>query len=175
MDVEFVKVNERACLARTCRLDGALLEMTGTAKHGFPHDLEHFVVEAAIGYRDGFWGRIARGAEFRGMRVVTTKPRRRPRQVNRLLARGYNGWGEDLVWQVVAVYREFTNRGWVPGSPLPDSRLRNRLLDPSTRPFVDVPELNLAAVQRACVNLDAAVREWGALPIGGSLTRRWPR
>jgi hypothetical protein len=174
VNVEFVKVDERLCLARARRSDGALLETTATAKGGFPHDLEHFVVEAALGYQDGFWGRVARGAEFRGMRVVTAKPRRRSRQENQLLARGYDGWGEDLVWRVVATYRQCKTMGWVPPAPLPETRTRNRLLDPRNNPFVQVPTMSGATIERACVDLDRTAQEWAGLAVGGSLTRSWP-
>jgi hypothetical protein len=35
-----------------------------------PHDLAHFVVESELGLDRGFWGCIAAGAVFRGLRVV---------------------------------------------------------------------------------------------------------
>src|SRR5437762_2469940 len=95
--VEFVRVDERRCLARATRpTDGALIETTATAKGGIPHDVQHFIVEAALGFQDGFWGRVARGAEFRSMRVVVDRPRRRPRSQNRALTKGFDGWGEAL-------------------------------------------------------------------------------
>jgi hypothetical protein len=40
------------------------------------HDLIQFVVEAATGYSDGFWGLVSRGATFRSMKKSVTKPGR---------------------------------------------------------------------------------------------------
>jgi hypothetical protein len=48
LTVEFVKLSDRACLARARRADGALVETAATTKGGPPHDLEHLVVEAAL-------------------------------------------------------------------------------------------------------------------------------
>jgi len=173
VDVEFVRVDQRTCLARALRGDGAVLETIATAKSGIPHDLEHFIVELELGYEDGFWGRVARGAEFSTMHVRTMKPRRRPRADNRRLAKGYDGWAEHLVFSVVSVYRQERTRGWVPPAKLRDSPELGRLLDPRRRPPVQVT-VGRDSLWRVFVALDGAEREWAALPIGGSLMRVWP-
>jgi hypothetical protein len=173
VEVEFVRVNERMCLAPARRADGALLETTATAKSGIPHDLEHFVVESAFGYQEGIWGLIARGAEFATMRVATTKPRRRPRAQNRALARGYDGWGEHLVSSVVAVYRDLKAGGWCPPAPPPRLPASNALLDPRRCLPIRVI-ITGEALHQAFVDLDVAERQWASLPIGGSLRRSWP-
>jgi hypothetical protein len=36
-----------------------------------PHDLAHYVVERALGLMHGFWGCVASGAVFPGMKVLT--------------------------------------------------------------------------------------------------------
>jgi hypothetical protein len=162
VDVEFVRVDQRTCLARANRGDGAVLETTATAKSGIPHDLEHFIVELELGYEDGFWGRVARGAEFSSMRVRTMKPRRRPRADNRRLAKGYDGWAEHLVFSVVSVYGQAKTRGWVPPARLPDSPELGRLLDPRRRPPVQAT-VDRVSLWRASVALDNAQREWAAL------------
>ncbi|MCW2547472.1 MAG: hypothetical protein JWN96_1932 [Mycobacterium sp.] len=48
LTVEFVKLSDRACLARARRADGALVETAAPTKGRLPHDLEHLVVEAAL-------------------------------------------------------------------------------------------------------------------------------
>jgi len=61
------------------RDDGVTLELPSHAPlHRLPHDLAHFVVERALGLTPGFWGSIADGAVFGGMKVI---PRRRPGRV----------------------------------------------------------------------------------------------
>jgi hypothetical protein len=94
--------------------------MRTTAKSGLPHDLEHLIVESTLAVDPGLWKLIAAGAEFKSMTVQTQRPRRKPRSVNRDLARRYNnGWAEQVVGQVVGFYRAVSRRGWAPGDPLP--------------------------------------------------------
>src|SRR4051812_48695636 len=101
MDVEFMALEPNASVARWSRSDGAVIETVATAKSGLPHDLEHLIVERATGFRNGFWGRVAAGAEFRSMSITLTRPRKRARSQSRALTRDYSGWGEDLVGKVV--------------------------------------------------------------------------
>jgi hypothetical protein len=42
-----------------------------------PHDLAQYVIEAATGYRDGFWDLVAKGATFKSTGRRRTKPGRR--------------------------------------------------------------------------------------------------
>jgi hypothetical protein len=170
--VEFVKVNERCCLARASRPDGATVETTATAKDGLPHDLEHLVVEAALACDDGFWGRVARGAEFANLTVSRRGPRRRPRSQNRVLTRGYNGWNEDLVTKVVTVLDEATARGWSPPARLPDVPGLGVLLDVRRRPPVDAT-VDRQHVTSAVIALFEERQAWAGLPVGGSLSRAW--
>lgn len=41
-----------------------------------PHDLAQYVIEAAAGYRNGFWELVARGATFKSTGRRRTKPGR---------------------------------------------------------------------------------------------------
>ena len=170
--VEFIKVTGRSCLARAQRLDGAMVETTATARDGLPHDLEHFVVEAALDCRNGFWGRVWRGAEFDSIRVSTSGPRRRARSWNRQLTRGYKGWNEDLVGKVVAVLDEATGRGWSPPARLPDVPTMAVLLDNRRRPPAEAV-ISRDRIITAVTELFEARQEWGSLPVGGSLSRAW--
>lgn len=43
---------------------------------GIPHDLAQYVIEAATGYRDGFWELVSKGATFRSIGRRRTKPGR---------------------------------------------------------------------------------------------------
>jgi hypothetical protein len=43
---------------------------------GIPHDLAQYVIEAATGYRNGFWDLIAKGATFKSTGRRRTKPGR---------------------------------------------------------------------------------------------------
>lgn len=174
MLVEFVKVSERACLARAIRPDGALIETTATAQDGIPHDLEHLIAEQALGCDFGFWGRVGRGAEFGNFRVTRKGPRRRPRKWNQELAKGYSGWDEDLVTKVVRMYREARSKGWTPPAVFPNVPTMALLMDPRRRPPAEAgAAFTSEALENAAVALYAAEHEWRDLPIGKALTREW--
>jgi len=172
LTVEFVKVTDRSCLARARRLEGAMMETTPTARDGLPHVLEHLLVEAALDCGNGFWGRVWRGAEFDSIRVTRAGPRRRPRSWNRQLARGYNGWNEDLVTKVVAVLDEAADRGWSPPARLPDGPAMAVLLDARRRPPAEAT-ISRDRITAAVTGLFEARQEWASLPVGGSLSRAW--
>ncbi|MEX1006579.1 MAG: hypothetical protein WD271_01895 [Acidimicrobiia bacterium] len=169
MDVEFVRVSERVCLARAVREDGALVETRATTKSGLPHDLEHLTVEAGLALHDGFWGRVAAGAEFKGMKITMVKPRRRPRALNRAIARGYTGWDDDLVGAVVNVYREARAAGWEPSRTFPQVPALTRLLRRGHGTRVG-STFEREVIERTCVSLRDAEGEWMAVPIGGLTT-----
>jgi hypothetical protein len=46
------------------------------AGKGIPHDLAQYVIEAATGYRGGFWELVSKGATFRSTGRRRTKPGR---------------------------------------------------------------------------------------------------
>jgi hypothetical protein len=46
------------------------------AQKNLPHDLLQYVVEAASGFEEGFWGLLARGATFKSTGRKSTKPGR---------------------------------------------------------------------------------------------------
>jgi hypothetical protein len=46
------------------------------AGKGIPHDLAQYVIEAATGYRHGFWDLVAQGATFKSTGRRKTKPGR---------------------------------------------------------------------------------------------------
>jgi hypothetical protein len=43
---------------------------------GIPHDLAQYVIEAATGYRGGFWDLVSKGATFKSTGRRRTKPGR---------------------------------------------------------------------------------------------------
>jgi len=80
MRVEFTKheKNGRVACAWTATR-GKRTEVPGSympAGKDIPHDLGQYVVEAATGYADGFWGLIDRGATFKSTGRKATRPGR---------------------------------------------------------------------------------------------------
>jgi hypothetical protein len=78
--VEFVKLEDKGrCRCRWEALRGKRTRVPGTTMavgKDIPHDLGQYVVEAAAGYGNGFWGLVARGATFKSTGRRRTKPGR---------------------------------------------------------------------------------------------------
>ena len=71
MELTFTKGPNRTYSTIALRDDGVLIHVSGSdRKFPLPHDIAHFIVEHGLGLRRGFWGRVARGGVFPGMKVL---------------------------------------------------------------------------------------------------------
>lgn len=172
MNVDFVR-DGRHVRVIVHRDDGVKLETTTTrAKNALlPHDLEHFVVENAVGLTSGLWGRVAAGAEFESFAVTTTKPRRRPRTTGRALTRGMSGWDEHIIGVVVGCFEAARATGWSPPDKLPSALPIQKELARVTGSVER--DFTRSDVARACIHLHDAIEAWDATPEGGSLSLSW--
>lgn len=72
MDLHFQKKEKNAYTTRVFRDDSVVLEVPGfDRKYHVPHDAAHYVIETALGLRQGFWGCVAAGAIFPGIHVIS--------------------------------------------------------------------------------------------------------
>ena len=84
---------------------------------GIPHDLAQYVIEAATGYRGGFWELVSKGATFKSTGRRRTKPGRAVIAENRVeLAGAERLAGEHL-------------QRWKAGEISPVSDALNRAFD----------------------------------------------
>src|SRR5262245_41223579 len=83
MRVAFYKVDDgRLCSWTATRPKGKPFQGTTMASgSNLPHDLAQFVIEATLGFREGFWGLLANGATFES--VVGRRRTRPGRQIIR--------------------------------------------------------------------------------------------
>src|SRR5262245_14895249 len=69
MEVTFTRTGVQGCETVIVRDDGRSFSVpVYSVPRRFPHDLAHLAVEAELGWQTGFWGYVARGAVFPGMR-----------------------------------------------------------------------------------------------------------
>jgi len=162
---------ERTSTTHVLRDDGVALELPSHAPlHRLPHDLAHFVVERALGLTSGFWGSIASGAIFGGMRVV---PRRRAagagERSRQLMehARPQITEAEALVGTVVEIYQRRLDPNWTAARALLGGTWR------PARPSRELP--TQAEMSRVCEGLAEAEKRWLRLAIGESITMQWPQ
>lgn len=77
--VEFFKPSEKRRLCAWEATRQKRIVVPGSvmaAGASIPHDLAQYVIEAATGFRNGFWGLVSRGATFKSTGRKRTKPGR---------------------------------------------------------------------------------------------------
>ena len=170
MDVRFTRLDRNQCEASAVRGDGATVTTKTTAKGGVPHDLEHLIIDRALGIRGGFWDCVWRGAEFDSLHVTTARPRRRPRSVNRSMTARFNPLSESIGGWIGAISGRLVEAAWRPPAPLPRDREIAALLGRrGLRPWIDEAKL-----ERVLCELHAAREQWMALREGESVRYEWP-
>ncbi len=152
-------------VTRAIRDDNVTIEIHGSDRAGgLPHDLAHFVVESELGLPYGFWGCVARGAEFRSVRVLAGRrpPRAGERSSSIIKEAGQRLIeAEVLVGVLIAAASTDRRRYW--------PAVRERL----ERGWTILTALDEQAVERACLRLRQVAQEWAALPPGGELHLVW--
>jgi hypothetical protein len=150
----------------TARLDDGtrVLAFGSDHPHRVPHELSHFLVERHLGLDWGYWGSIARGALFRGMKVLegdeAAVTERSAAVKDSVMARIQVA--EDLVGVVEGVLPLGPER-----SP---EQARATLGDHSELAGAPVSQLDLAELDRL---MSEAARDWAALPVGDALQFDW--
>jgi hypothetical protein len=77
MNITFTRSGEHTYTTSALRDDGVMLEVPSYDRTSpLPHDLAHYVVERELGLNHGFWGCVAAGAIYAGIKVIAG--RRRP-------------------------------------------------------------------------------------------------
>jgi hypothetical protein len=147
------------------RNDGVSYRLKGVA-HMFaiPHDLAHFLIEKALGLKNGFWGNIADGAVFRSMDYIGG--RRRPKAVERsenLLKENAAALSEAEV--LVRIFNDTIEQGHRENSDVLRERLEGRLARPGPK-FRRFNAGEIAGVYSAYRDM---LSKWQELPVGGRL------
>lgn len=169
MTITFTKTGASTYTTLARRDDGVLLEVPShdrTAR--LPHDLAHYVVERELGLNRGFWGCVAAGALFPGMKVVSGRQPPHAADRSRAIIRGAGQHGteaEVLVGSLLRVMRAGLETHWPAAGALLGREWRPK--KPSRGP------LGAEEVRRVCAALRDAEQRWQALGIGESLTVSW--
>jgi hypothetical protein len=169
MEATFAKVDPGFCETSVVRSDGVRLAVPtfGPMRH-MPHDLVHFVVESELGIQHGFWGCIAAGAVFRGMRVLAG--RRRPHADERsraILERAGQRLVESEELVRIVLQAAIADRA----SSVELARRLERAWRPHGR---SRREIGLDAARRVGAALRARRAEWAELAAGSALRLAWP-
>jgi hypothetical protein len=171
MDVGFKRTGERQ-YAVWVRLPGRERQWMNPAPgydDDIPHDLVHYVVEAALGFRAGVFGRAAAGGgSFTGGAGDATSPRKRARERRRQSRRegqlgSKDGAGEMRASERLAGICDVYFR-----------RRRGQRPDPAREGPPPLSGEDAARVARVVAHLEALAPLWRRLPVGGALAFAWP-
>ncbi|HVU36456.1 MAG TPA: hypothetical protein VHE61_23660 [Opitutaceae bacterium] len=147
------KADRLSCI----RDDGTVTEGDMPRQGILPHDLFHFAVESTLGWRDAFFGAVARGETLD--------------QIARKSA------GRKPTWSVQALQAEslvecLQAEQW--GGAADPATFQSTLETTCRRRGVAAPELTLADLQRLRLALRELGTAWRPLNPGHSLERRFP-
>jgi hypothetical protein len=151
------------------RDDGVSFHIKGVA-HRFtiPHDLAHFLVEKALGLRQGFWASIADGAVFPSMNHV--EGRRKPKAAERSRAVLKTNARPLIEAEVlVRIFNDTIEQGHTQTSPVLHGRLKERWAAPGSRPR-EVSRANNAEIFASYSEMQS---KWRDLPVGGTSELCW--
>src|ERR1051326_5847460 len=165
MEMVFTKREDRAYLSTVCRDDGVVLQVPGSdRKFPLPHDIAHVIVERGLGLRRGFWGRVARGAVYNGMQVVSGRQPDHAAERSRAVIREEEQQGSEaevLVGALLKVMHEGSENDWPAARRILENEWR------PTKPERDPPTAE--EVRRICTDLRDAERQWQSLEVGNSI------
>ncbi len=170
MEVTFTRGADRDYTATARREDGVLVQVTGgDRKFALPHDMAHLLVERELSLRHGFWGRIAAGALYPGMKVLAGRQPAHAAKRSRSAIREAEPQGTEAeVW--VGVLMKAVEAG-LENNLTAVHALFKAEWRPS-RPERSLPDP--AEVRRVCRALREAEQQWQTLEVGQALTFPWP-
>jgi hypothetical protein len=158
MQLTFTRHDERRYATVVVRDDGITLFVPSCDQPTWlPHDLAHYVVERALGLTHGFWGSIAAGAVFPGMKVLAGRQAphaaARSREVLHEITNSQEGTESEVL---VDFFVHLTQLGCPPGW---EAQLRD-MWHPSK-----LPPRSIAAqqVHQICTELHRAARHAAAM------------
>lgn len=183
MKVHFIRSGERRYSMRIERAGLPALVMNPAP--GFdpdlPHDLVHFVVEAALGLKTGVFGQIAAGGDAGSFHVETggaLSAKERQRAARKQVAKGarlIKGQGREGELSELAAF--LFDIGWRSQSR-PDSAPQRAALGEAERTRASLSPGERARIDtarpRVFADFERLSRAWRAVPVGGALVLEWP-
>lgn len=183
MKVHFIRSGERRYAMRIERVGLPVLVMDPAP--GFdpdlPHDMVHFVVEAALGLKSGVFGQIAAGGNAGSFHIGGPDggdAREHRRAARKQVVKGkklVEAQGREGELSELAAF--LFDIAWR-SSTRPDSAAQRAALDEAerTRASLSADERDRidAARPRVFGDFERLSKAWRALPVGGALILDWP-
>lgn len=183
MKVHFIRSGERRYGMRIERAGAPVLVMDPAPGYDpdLPHDMVHFVVEAALGLKTGVFGQIAAGGDAGSFHVEaggSLSAKERQRAARKQVAKGaklIKAQGREGELSELAAF--LFDIGWRSGER-PDSPTQRVALGEAerTRASLSADERARidAAQPRVFADFERLSKAWRALRVGGALMLEWP-
>ncbi len=183
MKVHFIRSGERRYSMRIERTDAPVLVMDPAP--GFdpdlPHDMVHFVVEAALGLKTGVFGQIAAGGDAGSFHVEAggaLSAKERQRAARKQVAKGaklIKAQGREGELSELAAF--LFDIGWR-SSTRPDSAAQRAALGEAERTRASLSADERARIDaarpRVFADFERLSKAWRELRTGEALTLEWP-
>jgi hypothetical protein len=169
VDITIHRVNPYRYYSTARRDDGVTVRIPGYDRpEWLPHDLAHITVERELGLRGGFWARVAAGAMFPNMTVLSGRRPPHAEERSRALIRA-NGDELTRAEVLAGAFLQLAQEGLDVSEPVALARIARAWSSAGREPFT----LDHATIVRVCAALRAAAQLWREVPVGGSLTLPW--
>ena len=167
MEITIHRVNPYRYYSIARRDDGVTVRIPGYDRpEWLPHDLAHITVERELGLRGGFWARVAAGAMFPNMTVLSGRRPPHAEERSRALIRA-NGDALHQSELLAGAFHHLAQHGLDANPQAARASIARCWLQG------DVPAPDAAAISRVCDSLREAAQLWQGVPEGGGLTLRW--
>lgn len=166
MNIDFHRLPGGYC-SQAVRDDGVTVHIPGFDRtHAVPHDLAHFAAERGFGNNRGFWGSVAAGAMFGGMRVLTgRRPPHAAERSKRIITANSRHIGDAEALADV-VFQAFTD-------DVPPDEAARRLAAYWARIRTEPCPYGTPGMARSLDLLRDLGDRWQAVTAGGVLTVDW--
>lgn len=166
MNIDFHRLPAGYC-SQAVRDDGVTVHVPGfDRQHAVPHDLAHFAAERGFGNGRGFWGSVAAGAMFGGMRVVDgRRPPHAAERSKRIITANARQIGDAEALADV-VFHAFTD-------DIPPDEAARRLAEYWGRLRTGPCPYGESGLAGSLDLLADLGERWRAVPVGGVLAIEW--
>ena len=169
MKITFTRNGKRTYTTLVERDDGVMIQVPSHDRpSSLPHDIAHYVVEQELRLERGFWGRVASGAMFGGMRVVSGRlPPHAASRSKSIIKEEEQQLieAEVLVGLLLNITHQRLENDWTAVQSHLNSTWKPR--KPSRE------SLSHQEVLRVCGELRKAEQRWEDLPVSESITVSW--
>jgi hypothetical protein len=170
MHIVFTRTSARDYEAVAVRDDKVRLKIPNFDRPTWlPHDLAHYIVEFNLGLAQGFWGRVADGALYKGTVILEGRQAahaaERSQAVHKQAPEG-GPEAEVLVAALVEIAQEELETNW--------SAVQKLFGETFTAYPVSRPPLQVKEVQHVCQEIRRFQQQWRDLAVGENLIVVWP-